>query len=167
MEIKIRKEEDKDIAQVQEIMRAAFPSDAESKLVDALRTNGNAIVSLVAADAEEVLGHILFSVVTTAPTSDAEGIGLAPVAVRPDVQSQGIGSQLIREGLRLCKELGYDYCVVLGDPDYYQRFGFERASPFGIHNEYRVDHEFMIIHFSDRSVAGLVQYGAEFARFSI
>ena len=75
-----------------------------------------------------MLGHILFSPVSTSPPGEAKGIGLAPVAVRPDVQSHGIGSQLIREGLRLCQELGYDYCVVLGDPKYYHRFGFEKAS---------------------------------------
>jgi putative acetyltransferase len=71
------------------------------------------------------------------------------------------------EGLRLCKELGFDYCVVLGSPDYYQRFGFERASVFGIRNEYGVNHEFMITRFSDRGVTGLVQYSSEFALFSV
>jgi putative acetyltransferase len=166
-EIKIRKEEARDIPAVREIVRAAFPTAAESKLVDALRENGKATVSLVAVDEEEVLGHILFSPVTTAPPSDARGIGLAPVAVRPEVQSRGIGSKLIREGLRLCKELEFDYCVVLGDPEYYRRFGFQKASLFGIRNEYGVDAEFMVIHFSQRGVAGLVQYASEFAMFSI
>jgi putative acetyltransferase len=167
MDITIRREEAKDIDQVREIVRAAFPSDAESKLVDALRANGKAILSLVAVNSDEVLGHILFSPVSTTPPGDARGIGLAPVAVHPGAQSQGIGSRLIRKGLQDCKELGFDYCVVLGDPDYYQRFGFERASPFGIRNEYGVDREFMVIHFSDRSVAGLVQYASEFSMFSV
>jgi putative acetyltransferase len=89
------------------------------------------------------------------------------VAVRRDAQSQGIGSKLIHEGLHLCKELGFDYCVVLGSPEYYQRFGFERASPFGIRNEYGVDAEFMIIRFSVRNVAGVVNYASEFAKFSV
>jgi putative acetyltransferase len=167
MEIQIRNEEAKDIDQVRDIVRAAFPGDAESRLVDELRANGKAVVSLVAASGDEVLGHILFSPVTTSPPTDSKGIGLAPVAVRPDVQSQGIGSALIREGLRLCKELGYDYCVVLGSPNYYQRFGFERASPFGIRNEYGVDEEFMVTWFSERRVAGVVRYTAEFAMFSV
>jgi len=167
MNIKIRNEEEKDVEQVREIVCSAFPTDAESKLVDALRANGNAIISLVAANGNEVLGHILFSPVSTTPPSDAKGIGLAPVAVDPSAQSQGIGSQLIREGLRLGKELGYDYCVVLGGPKYYQRFGFEKASPFGIRNEYGVDDEFMIIRFSERGVMGLVQYAYEFAEFSV
>ena len=167
MDIQIRKEEAKDTDQVRTVLRAAFLSHAESKLVEALREHGKAIISLVAVDSEQVLGHILFSPVTTTPPSEAKGLGLTPVAVHPIMQWQGIGSQLIRQGLQLCQELGYDYCVVLGDPKYYQRFGFERASPFGIRNEYGVDDEFMIIRFSDRGVAGLVQYGPEFNMFSV
>lgn len=167
MGIKIRNEETKDIEQVREIIRAAFPSDAESRLVDALRANGKATISLVAVRGSEVLGHVLFSPVTTSPPSEAKGLGLAPVAVRPDVQSQGIGSQLIQEGLHLCKELGFDYCVVLGGPKYYQRFGFEKASPLSIRNEYGVDHEFMVTRFSERKVSGLVRYASEFGLFSV
>jgi len=167
MDITIRKEEARDIDQAREILRATFLSDAESKLVDALRTNGKSIIALVAVDGDQVLGHILFSPVSTTPPSAAKGIGLAPVEVRPDVQSRGIGSKLIREGLRLCRELGYDYCVVLGSPKYYQRFGFEKASKFGLQNEYGADDDFMVIHFSDCEVAGLVQYAPEFALFSV
>jgi putative acetyltransferase len=136
MEFEIRNEAENDIEQVRNIVQAAFPGEAESKLVDALRAHGKATISLVAVDGDAVLGHILFSPVTTTPPSDAKGIGLAPVAVRPDAQSRGIGSRLIREGLHLGKALGFDYCVVLGGPKYYQRFGFEKASPFGIRNEY-------------------------------
>ena len=167
MEIKIRNEAIHDIGKVRDIVSAAFTTDAESKVVDAIRANGNAVISLVAERGDEILGHILFSPVSTAPPSEAKGIGLAPVAVRPDAQGQGIGSKLIREGLRLCKEQGFDYCVVLGGPKYYQRFGFERASPFGIRNEYGVDEEFMISRFSEHGVAGLVQYGMEFGLFSV
>ncbi|HEX5941124.1 MAG TPA: N-acetyltransferase [Anaerolineales bacterium] len=167
MGINIRNEETKDLERVREIVTAAFPTDAESRLVDALRANGKAIISLVAVDGDDVLGHILFSPVTTTPSSKGKGLGLAPVAVRPNVQAQGIGSKLIRQGLRLCKELGYDYCVVLGNPHYYQRFGFEWAGPFGIRNEYGVDHEFMVIQFSDGGVSGLVQYASEFSVFSV
>lgn len=167
MEITIRNEETNDIEQVREIVRTAFPTDAESKLVDALRANGKAIISLVAVNGAEVFGHILFSPVSTTPPSEAKGIGLAPVAVRPNVQSQGIGSGLIREGLRLCKELEYDYCVVLGDPNYYSRFGFEKASNFDLQNEYGVDDEFRIIRFTEHNVTGLVKYAPEFAMFSV
>lgn len=167
MEMKIRNEEIRDIAQVRDILRAAFPTDAESRLVDALRENGKAMISLVAVQGDDVLGHILFSPVSTSPPSNARGIGLAPVAVRPTAQSRGIGTKLIREGLRRCKELSFDYCVVLGDPTYYQRFGFQKAGRFGIRNEFEVDDEFMIILFSERRPGDLVQYASEFAMFSV
>jgi putative acetyltransferase len=163
MEIKIRTEVADDIEQVRTIVRTAFPSDAESKLVDKLRANGKAIIALVAVDGDDVLGHILFSPVSiiadsgSPPPSDAKGIGLTPVAVRPDAQSHGIGSRLIRDGLIHCKDLGFDYCVVLGAPEYYQRFGFKKASSYDIQNEYGVDDEFMIIKFSDRRVEGLAK----------
>ncbi len=168
MEINIRNEEAEDVEQVREILCAAFSTNAESKLVDALRANGKAIISLVTARDEQVLGHIMFSPVSTSPSSEAKGIGLAPVAVHPTAQSQGISSQLIHEGLRLCKELGYDYCIVLGDPRYYQRFGFEKASQFGLQNEYGVDDPFRLIRLSERAIApGKVQYAPEFAMFSL
>ena len=168
METHIRNETSSDIAQVGEIVRLAFPTDAESRLVDALRANGKAIISLVATQQDKILGHILFSPVTTTPPSDARGLGLAPVAVQPNAQGKGIGSQLIREGLRLCQQLGYDYCVVLGNPNYYQRFGFETASHFGMQNEYGLNHEFMVARLSNRELAtGLIRYSSEFGLFSL
>ena len=167
MHVTIRNEEAKDIDRVREVVASAFPTDAESRLVDALRANGKATISLVAESGNQIVGHILFSPVSTTPPGDAKGIGLAPVAVHPSAQSQGIGSKLIHEGLRLGKELGFDYCVVLGSPKYYQRFGFEKASPFGIRNEYGVDDEFMVFHFSARRAAGLAHYASEFAMFSV
>lgn len=167
MEFTIRNEEEKDHQQVREIVQAAFPTVAESKLVDALRANGKATISLVAVNGDEVLGHILFSPVSTTPPSDARGVGLAPVAVRPLYQSKGIGSKLIHEGLRLCKILNYDYAVVLGSPEYYGRFGFRKASAFDLQNEYGVDDEFMVIQFTDRKARGLVKYALEFSMFSV
>jgi putative acetyltransferase len=163
MEIIIREEEARDFDQVRALLQAAFPTASESKLVDALRANGKAILSLVAVQNEQVLGHILFSPVSTTPPTQPKGIGLAPVAVLPTVQSQGIGSQLIREGLRRCQELDYDYCVVLGDPRYYQRFGFQKASQIGLQNEYGADEAFMVTRFSGQRLApALISYDPEF-----
>ena len=173
MNYAIRSEESKDIEQVRGILCASFASDAESRLVDLLRANGKATISLVAVTDEKVLGHILFSPVSISlpggapPSVDTKGIGLAPVVVRRDVQAHGIGSRLIRAGLRLCQELGFDYCVVLGSPGYYQRFGFEKASRFGIENEYRVDNEFMVLRFTDCQLTGVVRYAPEFAMFAV
>jgi putative acetyltransferase len=167
MNFTIRDEEEKDIEQVREIVKSAFPTEAESKLVDALRENGKAIISLVAANGDEVLGHILFSPVSTTPLSDAEGIGLAPVAVKPAYQSQGMGSRLCHEGVQRCKELGYDYAVVLGSPEYYSRFGFQRASDFDLQNEYGVEDAFMVMYFTQNRAHGLVQYALEFSMYSL
>ncbi len=175
MEIHIRNEEPRDIKAIQEILCAAFPTDAESKLVDALRANGKAIISLVAVNEEdEALGYILFSEVSiilpggASPPNEAKGIGLAPVAVRPDIQSRRIGSKLIHQGLRLCSQRSYDYCVVLGSPEFYGRFGFEKASTFGMQNEYGVDEEFMLIDFGYKDVpGGLLKYATEFSLFTI
>lgn len=163
----IRNEQLSDHDQVRSILRLTFPTEAESQLVDALRVNGKAVISLVAAEGDQILGHILFSAVSTTPPNSATGLGLAPVAVRPDIQSHGIGSALIQEGLKRCKQLGFDYCVVLGSPKYYQRFGFQKASAFGIQNEYGVDDEFMIIHFSTPDIHGVVQYAPEFVLFFV
>ena len=73
----------------------------------------------------------------------------------------------MREGSRRCEELGFDYCVVLGVPKYYERFGFKKASTFGMRNDSRVDEEFIVLRFSGRVGRGLVQYGSEFAVFFV
>jgi len=78
-----------------------------------------------------VVDHILFSRVTVANSPAAfSGVGLAPVAVLPEFQRQGIGSKLIRDGLERCRQAGYDAVVILGDPAYNSRFGFVRAADF-------------------------------------
>ena len=124
MDTLIRMETSHDYPAVREILASAFPTEAEARLVDMLRANGKAIVSLVAEQEGQIVGHILFSPVSISPLSKPlTGLGLAPVAVAPSYQKRGIGSTLIREGLRLCQ---CDYVVVLGNPEYYSRFGFRR-----------------------------------------
>lgn len=150
MNIIIRAETQEDYFAVEQIHKSAFRTDAESKVVNAIRANGNAVISLVAIKGNKVAGHILFSPVSTHPPTPEKGLGLAPVAVLPEFHSQGIGSALIRAGLEECRKLGYDYAVVLGGPKYYMRFGFEKASSFGLQNEY-----------------GLVKYTLEFGLFSV
>jgi putative acetyltransferase len=92
-------------------------------------------------------------------------VGLAPVGVVPEYQGRGIGSRLIREGLRVCGEAGYGAAVVLGRPGYYCRFGFERASGRDLGNEYGVDEHFMVVELSNgalNGVGGTVRYREEF-----
>lgn len=167
MNIIIRAETQEDYFAVEQIHKSAFRTDAESKVVNAIRANGNAVISLVAVKGDKVAGHILFSPVSTHPPTPEKGLGLAPVAVMPEFHSQGIGSALIRAGLEECRTLGYDYAVVLGGPKYYMRFGFEKASSFGLQNEYGVDDEFMAITFKALPAGGLVKYTSEFRLFSV
>jgi putative acetyltransferase len=167
MKIIIRSETPEDYAAVEAIHLSAFRTDAESKVVNAIRENGNAAISLVAIVNENVVGHILFSPVHTHPPTPEQGLGLAPLAVLPTYHKQSVGSQLIRAGLEQCRELGYDYAVVLGGPKYYMRFGFEKASDFGLKNEYGVDAEFMALKFKAFPAGGLVKYTPEFSLFSV
>ena len=140
MKIIIQKETPKNYPEVQELLRACFKRDGEGNLVNALRSNDRTILSLVAVqNGEEVVGHVMFTPITTSPLSATTGLGLAPLAVKPEYQKQGIGAKLVEEGLRMCAELEYDYVVLLGNPKYYQRFGFKKASDFGMQNEYGVD----------------------------
>lgn len=112
-------------AQVFEVTRAAFAGDDEAHLVERLRADGLVRLSLVAVEDGEVVGHVLFT--DLAVTVDARAVRalcLAPVSVRPDYQNSGVGSMLIREGLRQSAQAGFEAVVVLGHPAYYPRFGF-------------------------------------------
>src|SRR4030095_6702556 len=121
----IRLETTADLEAIRNTNRFAFGQDAEAQLVDALRDGGCVRVSLVAEIDRQVVGHILFSslpIITKTGTLSA--LALAPLAVLPAFQKQGIGSALARRGLELCKDQGHRIVVVLGHPEYYPRFGF-------------------------------------------
>lgn len=164
---KVRTEQDSDRDAVGAVHRAAFPTDAEARLVDLLRERGQARVSLVAEHDGQVVGHVLFSPVSVdAAGGRCWGLGLAPVAVLPAWQRRGVGSALIREGLALCGRQGAPFVVVLGEPDYYGRFGFRRAGEAGLGNEYGVDEAFQVRQFRPGGLpagGGLVRYAPAFA----
>nr|AHG52947.1 hypothetical protein META_00021 [uncultured organism] len=165
----IRPEQPGDSAGIYAVHCAAFPSDVEARLVDRLRANRQAIVSLVAEEEGRIVGHILFSPVVIAGQTESRGLGLAPVAVAPDWQRRGVGSALIRAALAACRGLDCGFVVLLGHPDYYPRFGFERASRFGLTNEYGADEAFMVLEMRPGSLppgGGLVRYGPEFGEFA-
>src|SRR5437016_3003190 len=144
MGVEIRTAKIYDSSAIEEIHTKAFGGPIEATLVRLISERDKALISLVAASNGKVVGHILFSRVTIdkAPTN-FRGVGLAPVAVLPEFQRQGIGSKLIREGLKECKEAGCDAVVLVGDPAYYSRFGFSRAADSCLQNEYGVHDEFM------------------------
>ncbi len=145
---------------------AAFGGPVETKLVQLITERKKALVSLVAVNDDRVVGHILFSAVTMAEAPDGfRAVGLAPVAVLPDFQRQGIGAKLIRQGLERARQARYDAVVLIGDPAYYSRFGFRRGADFGLDNEYGVRDEFMVLPLRDgalANVSGMVKYLPEF-----
>jgi putative acetyltransferase len=123
------------------------------------------VISLVADSDQGVVGHVLFSDVAVT-LGARRGLGLAPVAVLPRAQGRAVGSTLIRAGLARAAELGYDFVVVLGEPAYYRRFGFETASGFGLANDYGVDEPFMALALHAAGLcgaSGLVRYQPEFS----
>jgi putative acetyltransferase len=169
MVISIRPEQPTDAAAIQRVLEAAFPTAAEAHLVERLRAGGHLRISLVAEVDDQIVGQIAFSPVEIEGAA-VEGIGLAPLAVLPEFQRQGIGSQLVHEGLAACQRAGSGFVVVLGEPEYYQRFGFTRADRRGLGNEYGADEAFMVLELRSGSIpedGGLIRYGPEFAAFAI
>ena len=125
----IRDEQPADKEAIFRLTAAAFElmpySDgSEPVIIDKLRENGDLALSLVAVDGGEVVGHIAFSPVTINGVAD-HWFGLGPVSVKPEKQRNGIGSKLVLAGLDWLKSHGANGCVLVGDPDYYARFGFK------------------------------------------
>jgi putative acetyltransferase len=162
----IRTERPTDAAAVRAVVAAAFPTALEAALVDGLRATGRLAISLVAEMEGEVIGHIAFSPVTAGPAKD--GLGLAPLAVHPSHQRQGIGVGLVRAGLEACRGAGCGFVVVLGDPDYYRRCGFAPAANWQLTDEYGGGPAFQAIELREGACPigpQLVQYAPEFAAF--
>ena len=132
MQLTIRDERPADHPTVRAVHVAAFPGPEEAELVDAVRVDADPIISLIAEHDGGVVGHVLFSPVTIAGADEPLRFGLAPVGVVPAEQGRGIGAALIEAGIARCRELGAVGIVLLGEPEYYSRFGFVAASTFGL-----------------------------------
>lgn len=129
----IRPAEPADAAGIRAVHLAAFPTAAEADLVEALGREGDAVVSLVEARQSEIVGHVLLSrMIVSGNGRSLRALGLAPVGVLPGFQGGGIGGALIEAALAIAKASGEALVFVLGEPDYYVRFGFsaETAAPF-------------------------------------
>ena len=174
--IVVRDERPDDADSVQQLLEHAFGRKAESHLVARLRRLEVAPISLVAAhcptenlnEPDRVVGHIMFSPVTINNVPPPVLVfGLAPVAVLPERQRQGIGSTLIENGLARCRRQGVGVVVVLGHHDYYPRFGFYPAHTRGLTCDYKSPPEaFMAIELAPGSFdvcRGLVRYHPTFA----
>jgi predicted N-acetyltransferase YhbS len=170
MDILIRQEQKEDIDSVYRVVKSAFEtmeqaSGDEQDLVNRLRKSEAFIpeLSLVAECDGKIIGHILF---TKMKIGDHPSLALAPVAVLPEYQNQGVGGKLIVEGHHIARELGYGSVIVVGHPAYYPRFGYKLASQWKITAPFEVpDEAFMLLELIEgglKDVSGVIEYAKEF-----
>ncbi len=155
---------------IAEVNRLAFGQENEARLVEAIRNapGFDSRLSLVATRNDRVVGHILFSpIVIESGRVSHPALALAPMAVVPDFQRQGIGTELVNAGLEACRHSRHIIVVVLGHPEYYPRFGFERASAYGIRAPFDVpDEALMVLTFTTGGLdgsGGVVRYPDAFS----
>jgi putative acetyltransferase len=165
--VHIRPEKSEDLPLVNSLIIETFKRDTEARLVDRLRRASADYLSLVADDNGTIVGHIMFTPATITNDRTVTGMGLAPMAVIPSYQHQGIGKLLVREGLRILQETGCPFVIVLGHPDYYPRFGFQPASRYNIRSQWDdvPDEAFMILIMDDkamRNISGVARFRDEF-----
>jgi predicted N-acetyltransferase YhbS len=172
MNLEIRQEQVADYEFTENVVKLAFANaehsdKKEHELVSRIRKSSSFIpeLSLVATNKDNgsILGHILLSRIKI---SNTESLALAPVSVLPEYQNKGVGGLLITAALNAAKELGYNSVVVLGHPEYYPKFGFKKASRWGIKAPFEVpDEAFMAIELRDRAlsgISGVVEYPSVF-----
>lgn len=166
-DVPIRPERPSDAQGIAQVTRDAFAAHAHSShtehlMIDALRRDGALAISLVAEHDAQVIGHVAFS-----PVSIGDGapgwFGLGPLSVAPHAQGQGIGQALVRAGLAALAQRGAHGCVVLGEPDYYGRFGFRNEPDLWLADV--PQSYFLARPFGDRRAAGEVTYAAAFDAF--
>lgn len=168
----IRHEQPEDEWSIEQVVKEAFAdldiSDHdEHHLVARIRKTDSFVpeLSLVAVHNDKIVGHVLLSVISIRDgEASLRSLALAPVSVLPEFQNKGIGGKLIREALQRATALGYRSAVVLGHPDYYPKFGFQRASRWGIKAPFEVpDEVFMALELQESSLrSGTVQYPGAF-----
>lgn len=161
--IEIRQERPEDVAAIRDLHRRAFGQEQEGEIVDALRANGGARLSLVAVDEGRVVGHIMYSPLHV---GRVVGSALGPMAVDPEVQRRGVGARLVEAGNAWLRRDGCPFVVVVGHPEFYPRFGFRPARPLGITCQWEVpDDAFMILVLNETEASqatGTAAYRPEF-----
>lgn len=170
--VHIRREGQDDSQAIRHVHSQAFDGDLEARLVGMLRDGDHIVLSLVALVGDRTVGHVLFSPVTVEPhPGESRWAALGPIGVLPAHQGRGIGSRLVREGLAGCRTRGFEAVVLLGSPGYYSRFGFVRASDFGLTSEYGSGPEFQAVELTKGALSGsgetrLVRFAPEFEEVS-
>ena len=170
MQVVIREEAPADFSAIHDLNKAAFDEELEANLVDLLRPSEAFVpgLSLVATVDDKIVGHILFTKLKIkGPKGNVfESLALAPMAVSPELQNQGIGGQLVQYGLDKAKALGYTSAIVLGHEHYYPRFGFVPANRWNILPPFEVpENVFLAIELVEgglKGVSGTVEYPKEF-----
>jgi len=167
--IEIREETEEDYQAIRKVNDRAFGQPDEGRIVDKIRDACKEAMSLVAVLDHEIVGHVFFSPVAIHSSAHSvTGMGLGPMSVLPDFQNRGIGTMLVNEGLRRIRGTSCPFVVVLGHETYYPRFGFERASQFGLTPQWEgiPDAAFMAIILDEKAmkdVEGVVTYREEFS----
>jgi putative acetyltransferase len=154
--IEIRRESPGDLDAIRTVNNLAFEQLTEGRIVDKIRGACDDTLSLVATNNGDVIGHIFFSPALIRCNGKViEGMGLAPMAVLPDFQNQGIGSLLVKEGIRILTDAGCPFIIVLGHPNYYPRFGFEIASKYSLSPQWEgIPNEAFMILITDKDIEG-------------
>lgn len=161
----IRTEAASDHSMIRQVNEAAFGGIDEADLVEALRAEGTVLLSCVADRSGQVVGHVLFSRmwIDTA-TGAIDAVALAPMAVLPEYQRQGIGQRLIPYGLDVLRGAREQIVIVVGHPEYYPRFGFSRALTRSLESPFPPD-PFMALELRPgalNGVRGRVRYARAF-----
>lgn len=130
--ISIRPERSSDHQQIATVVTVAFDRPAEVDLIDRIRHSDRAWLSFVAERDGAIVGHVLLSAVNLLSESVRSVWALAPLAVHPDYQRQGIGTALVEAAIVQAAATDYPFIIVLGHPDFYARCGFEEAATLGI-----------------------------------
>ena len=152
----IRPEKPEDKTAIHHVNEEAFGQKEEAEIIEKLRNRGMLTLSLVAIQDNRTVGHIAFSPVKIeSERLSFEAITLAPIAILPAYQRKGIGSRLVRAGLKECRHLGHEIILVLGHPNYYPRFGFIPAKSKGIKCEFEApDEAWMVLELREGALAG-------------
>ena len=161
-EVNIRPEQPSDQGAIAGLVERAFGRAEEARLVAQLRSDGDAWLSLVAAEGDDMVGHVLFSPMS----APLRALGLAPVAVVPERRRRGIAAALICDGLARARAAGWEAVFVVGDPAYYRRFGFDPELARGFASPYAGPY-LMALALTDPLPArtGRIDYAPAFAMF--